>query len=99
MSDYETLEDEASSDAQWQTSEIRSAKPNWSSFAQSKLISEAYAPCQLPSHHAFPLPRELPAALAVSACSLPRCRARVATKQAGPSAVFRRRGRTRNRES
>jgi V-type H+-transporting ATPase subunit H len=41
MSDYETLEDEASSDAQWQTSEIRSAKPNWSSFAQSKLISEA----------------------------------------------------------
>jgi hypothetical protein len=77
MSDYETLEDEASSDAQWQTSEIRSAKPNWSSFAQSKLISEAYAPCQSPLQNTFPPPGELPAARTVSAaCSLPRGRAR-----------------------
>ena len=91
MSDYE-IEDEASSDALWETSQIRSAKPNWSSFAQSKLISEAYAPCQSPPQNTFPLPRELPAARTVSAaCSWQRGRARgrhqaVGTARGAPSA-------------
>jgi len=98
MSDYE-IEDEASSDALWETSQIRSAKPNWSSFAQSKLISEAYAPCQSPPHHTFPPQREFPSVSA--ACCLPGDRARGSppSRRDNSSALPCRRGRTRNRGS
>eukprot|EP00802_Teleaulax_amphioxeia_P012658 Tamp_12701.p1 GENE.Tamp_12701~~Tamp_12701.p1 ORF type:complete len:439 (-),score=132.61 Tamp_12701:355-1671(-) len=45
MADWdERLEgEELASDAQWQTAEIRSAKPNWTSFASSKFLSDAEA--------------------------------------------------------
>jgi len=60
MADWdERLEgEELASDAQWQTAEIRSAKPNWTSFASSKFLSDAYAPYPaLPSPPLPPPPR------------------------------------------
>jgi len=61
MADWdERLEgEELASDAQWQTAEIRSAKPNWTSFASSKFLSDAYAPYPALPSPPLPPPRVL----------------------------------------